>query len=246
MYELSDIIGHQLPQNEMAIKLLELYKEKWDVCNDNILKSMEECAMPFLIAPTNEYYNSDKRIMIIGQETNRWGGEMYGKYEIQTPENLMNLNDIFVNIDSGYKSPFWNFINDLQKLISDIKIVVNNIVKIGKKHGRGCDDNINNLTLQHFNILSEEIKILKPDILIFLTGPYYDTRIKAAFGEMKVEPVVQSVFPSINERVFAKITFFNDELPTAYRCYHPGYLHRSKNTENYKKIIVNLIKNHFQ
>lgn len=169
MKNIIEITKHKCSQNPMVKELSELYNSKWNSCQENILNQVE-CALPFLIAPTNEYYNSDKRIMIIGQETNRWAGEMYGKYEIQTPENLMNLNDIFVNIDSDYKSPFWNFINDLQKLISDIKIVVNNIVKIGKKHGRGCDDNINNLTLQHFNILSEEIKILKPDILIFLTG----------------------------------------------------------------------------
>ena len=45
--------------------------------------------------------------MIIGQETNSWGGEMYGESELQTPENLMNLYDIFVNIDRGYNSPYW-------------------------------------------------------------------------------------------------------------------------------------------
>ena len=184
--------------------------------------------------------------MIIGQETNSWGGEMYGESELQTPENLMNLYDIFVNIDRGYNSPYWNFIKNIQNLISsDTKVVVNNIVKVGKKRGMGCDDYINNLTLQHFNVLLKEIEILKPNLLLFLTGPNYDARIKATLGDMNIVPVVQSVFPSINERQFAEIRFINDKLPTAYRCYHPGYLKRSRNFENYMNIILDLIEKEF-
>ena len=61
MIEFNKIISHKFHQNEMAKKLSELYKEKWDVCNDNILKSMEECAMPFLLAPTDAYCSSSKK-----------------------------------------------------------------------------------------------------------------------------------------------------------------------------------------
>ena len=239
MIQFNKIISHKFHQNEMAKKLSELYKEKWDVCNDNILKSMEECAMPFLLAPTDAYCSSSKKIMILGQETFGWAGELYNP-EDQTIENLMNLYDLFVNISRGYNSPFWSFINTIQEEVSiDTQIIINNVVKIGKRGQTGCDKNINNLIFQHFNILLEEINILKPDMLIFLSGPRYDKYIKTFVGNFELE----QMDPSINCRKFAQIKFDNKELPVAYRCYHPRYLRMTRNFDNYLKIILDLIRN---
>ena len=238
MYELSDIIGHQLPQNEMAIKLLELYKAKWDVCHDNILMRME-CALPFLMVPTDAYCNSLKKIMIIGQETNSWAGEL-DNHEYQTPENLMKLYDLFINLKQVYSSPFWDFVNKIETNVSiDTQIIINNLVKIGKREGTGCDENINNLILQNFNILLEEINILKPDMLILLTGPDYDKYIKNFVGYFDFCEVNSSFIC----REFAQIKFANMELPVAYRCYHPKHLRMARNFDNYLKIILDLIRN---
>lgn len=227
---------HNYSQNKMTKALHTLYSAHWCDYKEQV-QSRVECAMPFLVVPTNEYCASERKIMIVGQETDSWGGEVYDFPEEQTPDNVMNVYDRFVN-RGGYNSPYWDFIREIKDTApSNTNFVINNVVKIGKKSDVGCDDNINTLTLQYFHLFQDELKILKPDMILFLTGPYYDHRIKAAFGEFKLDKVISE----LGTRKFAKIQFVDNEMPTAYRCYHPAYLRRSRNFARYLEIISNII-----
>lgn len=75
------------------------------------------------------------------------------------------------------------------------------------------------------NIFQEEVKILKPDIVIFFTGPVYDYALKKIING--------SVFRDIlgyEERVIAAVS--HDMLPKmSWRTYHPSYLQRCGKTE---------------
>ncbi|MBR3871831.1 MAG: hypothetical protein IKJ22_03755 [Paludibacteraceae bacterium] len=236
MFKIDEIISHKFPQNEMAKKLLELYKNQWYKCKENILKQTE-CELPFLVVPTDAYFNSSIKIMILGKKTNSWGNELEN-YEDQTPENLMKLYDLFVNIKRGDNSLFFDFPNNIQADVPiDTQIIINNLVKIEKRGETDGDKNINNLILKNFNILIEEINILRPDMLILLTGPNYDKNIETFLGDFdfgKVDPFTC--------REFAQIKFTNKKLPVTYRCYNPIYLIINHNVDIYKQKILELIR----
>ncbi|MBQ8778618.1 MAG: hypothetical protein IJZ49_02755 [Alistipes sp.] len=228
---------HKYAHNAMSDALYELYSSRWDNFKEKI-QSKVESAMPFLIVPTNDYCLSEKRIMIVGQETDSWAGEVYDFPEEQTPCNVLKVYDRFVN-RGGYNSPYWDFIRAIKDTApSNTKFVINNVVKIGKKRGAGCDDYINSLTLEHMNLLSQELEILKPDMILFLTGPNYDHRIEAAFGKIKTEKAEAN----LSARQLAKLQFSDSGMPPSYRCYHPAYLRRSKNFDRYLDIINDIIK----
>ena len=228
---------HKYAHNAMSDSLYELYSSRWDDFKEKI-QSKVESAMPFLIVPTNDYCLSEKRIMIVGQETDSWAGEVYDFPEEQTPCNVLKVYDRFVN-RGGYNSPYWDFIRAIKDTApSNTKFVINNVVKIGKKRGAGCDDYINSLTLEHMNLLSQELEILKPDMILFLTGPNYDHRIEAAFGKIKTEKAEAN----LSARQLAKLQFSDSGMPPSYRCYHPAYLRRSKNFDRYLDIINDIIK----
>ena len=228
---------HEYSHNAMSDALYELYSSRWNVFIENI-QSKVESAMPFLIVPTNDYCISEKRIMIVGQETDSWAKEVYDFPEEQTHSNVLKVYDRFVN-RGGYNSPYWDFIRAIKEAApSNTQFVINNIVKIGKKRDVGCDDYINNLTIEHMNLLPQELEILKPDMMLFLTGPNYDHRIEAALGKLKTERVL----PNLSSRKFAKLQFCDREMPPSYRVYHPTYLRRSKNFDLYLDIINDIIK----
>jgi hypothetical protein len=73
-------------------------------------------------------------------------------------------------------------------------------------------------------VFQEEVKILKPDIVIFFTGPIYDYALKKI--------IYGSVFRDVlghKERVLTVIS--HDILPKmSWRTYHPAYLQRSRKT----------------
>lgn len=84
------------------------------------------------------------------------------------------------------------FMEQLQEKITPKKVshVWNNLHKIGcggEDFGKCCGEptpKIKDIEREHFNVISEEIKILNPDVIIFMTGKNanYDNAIKDKFG----------------------------------------------------------------
>ena len=60
---------------------------------------------------------------------------------------------------------------------------------------------------EHFSIAKEEVEILKPDVILFLTGPNYDQYIKDKFYEIS-KICIRNVFLSGNGRRYVSSLFF--------------------------------------
>lgn len=230
--------------NDILIKmnkeLLELYSLKWN----NLTKAisliyqneslLSKPTNPLLIKIENEedYSSADIRLMIFGQETNGW-------YEMDDSiEGILKGYDDFFNIDYcySYGGQFWNgisrFITMISKKYPDKKIryVWNDIVKIGKSEGKGLPpDYIYNVERELFSVIKDEIKIIKPNFLIFFTGPYYDNKIVDNFGKVDFEAI-----QPFNVRQVAKTKIGN--VP-AIRTYHPNYLWRNDINSYFDSII---------
>ena len=239
MMDLQRILNRNyLPESEINIKLVNLYASKWDSFILNI-KSKKETAYPYLVTVNDRYINARTKVLIFGQETQCWGGEFYNEPEIGTINNLMGLYDLFVNQDLGYNSPYWRFVRFLiNESDKNIGFIFSNVVRIGKPYDAGCDDEINALTLQYFNIAKEELAILNPDIILFLTGPRYDNHIKEVFGNFSIAKISKEY----TDRQFVRLTFDNQYMPTAFRCYHPRYLNYIKSRQKYINKFLDVVK----
>lgn len=216
--------------------LKDIYQTYWDGYIENIRNNNSiEPANPFLIVEPTDYRDKAVKVMICGQETQGWGNEFDACPESATVNAILRLYAGFVN-GGGYNSPYWQFINSLKRACPNIGFVCNNIVKIGRKHGPGCDDRINELTLKYFPVIPEELNILKPDVILFLTGPNYDWRIRKTIGDFKTRQVDHI-------KKFDEIIFDNSSLPRAFRCYHPRYLRQSGEERDVLKYMVQFLKN---
>lgn len=94
----------------------------------------------------------------------------------------------------------------------------NNIVKIGKHGDKGFPpDYIYEIEREHFHVIPQELEILNPNVVLFLTGPNYDSIIKDNFGELKYEALPNSTERQLS-RVTLKMFRLHTELITQIIC----------------------------
>ena len=232
----------------MNEQLANLYCQKWteyssELKRREINQTIPKPTMPLLLGVQNEieYINSDLRIMILGQETNGW---LQFCPEIPILK-LQNWN-IDRTIKLQGKSPFANGQRRIRQYFSkyfpDLKssFLWNNVVKIGLEKGKGFPgEQLYQIEKQHFNLLNEEINILKPNVLIFLSGPYYDKYIFDKLGKLEMHSIPNFELNHLCE-------FKVPNVMCAVRTYHPNYLYRNGINKYYHAIIervkLNLVR----
>jgi hypothetical protein len=247
--------------NKLNEKLKQLYIDKLSAGNPCILQLLREQrrnadkstqpAYPLLIKINEERYkNADLKIMVFGQETNGWETKVS---KIQIPiqdscyhvaETVNAFMDNYFNFRNkkDYNSPFLNTFKTISELAGELncELVWNNIYKIGNRERNKNRPNkvIRELENIHFDVIQEEISILKPDVILFLTGPNYDARVNKKFEITGYHSISNQ-----ETRKLAKISISVEML--AYRTYHPGYLRRQSKLDEYLKHIIADVKKEF-
>ncbi len=224
-----------------------MYSSKWGKINE-MLQSFNEddpedlenlATHPLLIKTDDEYAKADLKVMFFGQETNEWNGVFE---EYADLESVLAVYEDFY-LKRGYEQygkPFWNFIRNLKSTQSTKKIgyIWNNVLKIGKSESGTPQQGLINYTIDYFNVIPQEIEILKPNVLLFLSGHTYDDHIRKTIGNFSIVPIEGF---STNELCILK--FDNISVDLAIRTYHPGYLQRlGERRMNITETIVNLIE----
>ena len=162
-----------------------------------------------------------------------------GRYSADNSiDRLQNLYDIFVNEWIGYNSPIWNFYDRILHIAHkhNAALIFNNLAKIGFVEATGNDHTANRFLI---DIFREEIRICRPNVILFVSGPNYDDLIGERFGKFAAEKCIDGV----SSREFARLKFSNPEFADirAYRTYHPAYLQRVKNRCSWAKPIYDFI-----
>lgn len=201
---------------------------------------------PILLCATEAYCAAQRKVLVYGQETFgwQWGSDLQKCYP-SYPTNwhfgtLHTLADFLKNDDavdglcwgyrefdcakhqpSNWQSPLWVAFRKIQSW-PGVGALHSNISKVDFQ-GRAfidCFDALSKdrMIQEQSQIVVDELKILKPDICIFLTGPNYDDIVKAVFPNVTFETV-----SDVSRREFARMR--HPDLPEhAYRTYHPQHL----------------------
>lgn len=208
--------------------LRPLYETALKQCRDTVHLTPESAAggptNPLVIAPPKDYAESGLKIMYFGQETNGWEGSFRDGVDLDA---LLHLYDGFSNNGGGFKygGQFWNALRSFQASFkeyrSDSIFIWNNLVKIGKDWSKGIPP-AEVLSWQEpwFEVIRREVDLLRPDVVIFLSGPNYDWVIEHIFGKVDLSSV-----EDYSTRQLARV--HSHLLPSrSFRTYHPGYLWR--------------------
>ena len=190
--------------------------------------------------PTESWYTAaDLKVMVFGQETNSWAGK---GDDFGTPSSPVFSPDVSMEAVMGIYEDFYatyyhdgtfgyngtrqgTFHYGLNRFATvlnacfpgkRIAYVWNNIVKIGKAQGTGfCGAEIYAAERAHFPVVRKEVEILKPDLLLFLTGTY-DEQICDNWNDAKFTPLQPY---AANEATVVTATGVN---APAYRTNHPS------------------------
>lgn len=150
-------------------------------------------------------------------------------------KQLMYEYDKYLNHDirKKKKSTFWNngfyyFSKGLSEGYKKPYFMWNNLSKFGKINETGMTNEIGTFEKEYFPVVSKELEILKPDIVIFLTGPSRDGDIKKQFNNVTFksidtkEPIVsknrKTRYSAPELVLFPQLSHIK-----AIRLYHPNY-----------------------
>lgn len=262
-------LSKELPSllNEPNKKLLALYKEKYPAV-EQLKKIMEELkskdekfkdynlTMQFLAVP-DKYLKMKKKIMIVGQEM---GGGDWCKGE---PENWMRETIGFQENPgaSGVtkSNPFWRAISTLSKVINGQEadafdsVVWTNIRQLSyhptKESGLSGNHtgkiSLEDELLEYYeenmlDLLEKQIEIVKPDVVVFFTGPTpkYEKTLKETIKDLEylsIDGFEHGEFVRLKSSILPK---------HSYRTYHPGF--HNEYSESLRTKVIDAIKNEIE
>ena len=213
--------------SEVNQKLLKLFESKWGIV-EKVCNTVNDeglwTVLHLACVPPN-YEKMKYKILIVGQENDGWGFRDNARLSMLATLDFLDskdYNDIRPFFSFPYK--FCKSINNLED-IKDSKKTYFTWVNLREFSfdempktplGKEAQSIIDN----EFNILEEEIKIINPDIVLFLTGPNYDNYIK---NQLKV--VEFKTVENYQIGQFARVE--HEALPkNSFRIYRPEYLNR--------------------
>lgn len=219
--------------SEINQKLLKLFESKWEAVNKvyDALQEEEEWAVLHLACIPPNYEKTKYKILIVGQENNGYG------YETEPKKSMLFTLD-FQNGRYYDNAPFFSFpysfcasINDCdnEKYSKKSYLAWVNLKEFSFETSskKPLNEKAQNIIDNEYNILEEEIKIINPDIVLFLTGPYYDYYI-----EKQLKGVEFKTVENYGIRQFVRVE--HEALPkNSFRIYHPVYLRRRSLENNY-------------
>jgi hypothetical protein len=216
-------MGDVTPQAQLEI----LYRSHWQPLLDALLPIAKDrqLSSPLLLdLNAHAYFAATVRLFLVGQQTNGWGAVLGHGGEDPIADLLNDYRNF--NLGERHKrSPFIAACHELYRLLNpsgpQLGFVWSNLVRIDENgHQPGGD--VEDAACSAFPLLPNEIALAQPDVVVFLSGPYYDKRIRQAFPGCGFEPL-----STYGERLLARVV--HPALPKhAYRTYHPGYLKRRR------------------
>lgn len=203
------------------------------------LPSGRQISSPIFLSVKPEYESAKRRLVIVGQETHSWYGLVDDLKPVDDPvKRMQTVYEKFGLGQSHRRSLFCRVMHDIQKKLEPF------VPPLGFMWGNlfSCDENKRTPSneigdiLRRFRILPNEVAILRPHAVIFLTGPRYDYTINALFPGYSCKEFAANM----SKRELAQLTHM-DLPPLTFRTYHPNSLRRQRKM-HYIGLITKAIK----
>lgn len=215
---------------------------------------MEKLTHPYLVTPTNEYINSNIRVLVLNKETNGWGEKQrtdrgINMLDIDELKRLYidKINDNWDNLGSVW--PMYIALRGLSEgdnpdslLQGKIGFIQSNVALIGTKYGnKGFETDIRSLLIEAIKM---QIKLLSPNVILLGIGfgtktktyqPYVDILTEALLGK------IIEIKPCEGCSALFEVKFENQQELTIFGYRHPERLSYKHIVEYVKSYLLRRI-----
>jgi hypothetical protein len=210
--------------------LRELYVDRWPAL-EAIRISGHAVSAPYLAWAHPDYEQAGVRLVVVGKETNGWGGaDLTGLTPGDAVDTLMGEYRRFA-LGSHYRGrvSFWTPVHELYRMLNPdgpalgfVALNASVVDEDGQTPEIGLAEAITRTRL-----LPEAIRILEPTVVVFHTGPQYESWLDLWFPGLERD--------GGNE--LARLSA-GGLPPLTFRTYHPRYLnYRSRRSAVYGEIV---------
>ena len=235
-------------------KLKKLYESfSWEYPSD--IPSAKAIHGPLLISPTNEYAKSEKKIMIVGQETGGWGWNKDSYKDFcdgkMTIDCYMTLYEEFLK--NNHRGPFWSEFKRIEKRIFNTDhgtILWQNLIKFdfNKKSIFTASSTVSILlSFISMKLFKKEMKILQPDVIILFTGfsKKYEDVLKKWYKGIVFKDIPGNQIQGRKNVLTAYQRVIHKDLPSlTIRTHHPRSIYLQTSLFRQKTIdgIISILK----
>jgi hypothetical protein len=173
-------------------RLRELYSALWPRAADVLRYA--DFSLPFLGAFTDGYVASRQRLLVVGQQTRGWshlGQGGWGEHGAN-PELIPTLMEFYSSYLSGpAKKRGWflgaakTFQGALNPAGPEYGFAWRNLFIVDEAGRKPREQH--HAAIRSITPLQEEIDILRPEVVVFMTGHIYDFTLKHYFGPSSLE-----------------------------------------------------------
>lgn len=203
---------------------------------------------PLLLYPHSRWESAKVKLLVVGQETLRWRFEpaklgtegeairTFKEFSAAT-DGVTSMWDLYRwyslgRQDSTMNSPFWRGFRTLDAAVNTEpdSAMWTNLFKVNVNGSvmRNCTRaEIDKIQKAQNGLLRHEIDVLSPDVIVFFTGPKYDSALRAEFADVEFAPFDRGQNSALPLSSLALLRAPGLPAKTV-RTYHPEYLQRSR------------------
>ena len=219
------------PRNQA---LVDLYCRNWPTLRD-IMKQFPGLSSPYFAWTHPDYERAAIRLVVVGKETNGWGqpDQIIDLDPLQAVERQMQEYRKFkLGVNYSGKQSFWVPVHELYARLNPggekLGFVALNVSKMDQNQGVPNWEVRDALTTT--GLLHAEIMILEPDVVVFHSGPRYESWIDLWFPGLKRSGDMW--LSTLEVKGLPKHSF---------RTYHPQYLNRKSRRKQVYDAIVSKV-----
>jgi hypothetical protein len=192
------------------------------------------------------------KVLYIGQQTKGWLNKEERKdLRIENhSEYLKALRKNYLEFNYGdrlggekYNGYLWQFQRPLIERINkknkdNFGLLWSNVLRIDEEDDKITDEQlIEKIAYNNNEILRKEIEIIKPEVVVFVTGQYFDWLLKKTFEDLEFQSSINNNL-NLNKLAVLKSKY----LPIlSFRTYHPRPLYQNQYLSVSRDEIINTI-----
>ncbi len=212
--------------------LRKIYEPYLEEVKRSLLEYPKHFSYPLLMHCFDDFYEAKRKLLIVGKETFSWQGILSAEVTLDT---IIKGYKEFKLGQNYYNSPFWRFSLSLQNILNGnvlpLGFLWTNFSKLDyNKTSPPARLIKQNPKIFGFDLLVEELNIVKPDILVFLTNwnNEYGWQFERVFNGVQYETLKEGYLYLCKHHLLPKKTFLT---------WHPnGLQYKGKFSE-----VLNLI-----